>query len=188
MCQVQVSSPEVSSPSPQVSSPSPRKRDSSRTRVQVLDSSTTSRTMWIIRLLTGQLQTAGFVSELVMIRDHMLELSGEVDFSRDELEQIVEVDCTYSFLHISCTSSIRNMNILQLAGSYYYEYLSCYDRLLAVNITSNYYYRSILCYQSSSSWALSIWSVRPCQERRHKSIDGVEAAIGCMWWRHDTVL
>jgi len=57
MCQVQVSSPEVSSPSPsssplvasptpsqspQVSSPSPSKRDSSWTRVQVLDSSTTS--------------------------------------------------------------------------------------------------------------------------------------------------
>jgi len=52
VCQVQVSSPEVSSPSPspspQVSSlsPSPKKRDSSGNRVQVLDSSTTS-------LLTG---------------------------------------------------------------------------------------------------------------------------------------
>jgi len=48
----------------------------------------------------SQWQTAGFVNELVIIRDHMLELSGEFDFSRDELEQLVEVVCTYYFLHI----------------------------------------------------------------------------------------
>jgi len=35
------------------------------------------------------LQTAGVVSELVMIREHMLELSGKVN--DDELEQLVEV-------------------------------------------------------------------------------------------------
>jgi len=43
----------------------------------------------------SQLQTAVSSSELVMIRDHMLELSGEVDCSRDVLEQLVDVVCTY---------------------------------------------------------------------------------------------
>jgi len=43
----------------------------------------------------SQLQTAGFVRLLVMIRDHMLELSGEVDSSRDELAHLVEVVCAY---------------------------------------------------------------------------------------------
>jgi len=50
----------------------------------------------------SQLPIAGFVSELV-IRDHLLELSGKVNFSRDELEQLVEVVCTYQILLILCT-------------------------------------------------------------------------------------
>jgi len=33
----------------------------------------------------------------------MLELSGKGDFSRGELEQLVEVVCTYQYLLILCT-------------------------------------------------------------------------------------
>ncbi len=41
-----------------------------------------------------QIRTACFVRELVLLREKALELSSEVDLSRDELDQLINFACT----------------------------------------------------------------------------------------------
>jgi hypothetical protein len=41
-----------------------------------------------------QIRTARFVYELILLREHDLVLSNNVDLSRDELDQLINVVCT----------------------------------------------------------------------------------------------
>jgi hypothetical protein len=45
-----------------------------------------------------QIRTASFVYELILLREHDLVLSNNVDLSRDELDQSINVVCTQCFI------------------------------------------------------------------------------------------